>query len=144
MKDLTFGIKATSENSTKTVVKARNFTMVIDEPKNMGGTDDGANPVEYLIGALAGCMNVVCHLVAKEMGFTLRSVSIDIEGDLNPMKFMGKSDEDRTGYKIIRVTIDADTDADQETLNQWIKEVEKRCPVSDNLQNPTPIEISLK
>jgi hypothetical protein len=48
---LKFAVQASSENPTKTVVKARDFQIVIDEPKNMGGTDHGPNPVEYVLGA---------------------------------------------------------------------------------------------
>lgn len=50
----TFKVSAKSENPTKTVVRARNFEMIIDEPKNMGGTDGGPNPVEYVLAALGG------------------------------------------------------------------------------------------
>ncbi|HAE62545.1 MAG TPA: osmotically inducible protein C [Eubacteriaceae bacterium] len=143
MSDLKFGVKARSENPTKTVVEARGFTMIIDEPKSLGGTNEGANPVEYLVAALAGCLNVVSHMVAKEMGFVLKGVEFEIEGNLNPMKFMGKSDVERTGYKEVRVSIKPDTDADEETLKKWLEEVEKRCPVSDNIANVTPVVIEL-
>jgi uncharacterized OsmC-like protein len=143
MSDLKFGVKARSENPTKTVVEARGFTMIIDEPKSLGGTNEGANPVEYLVAALAGCLNVVSHMVAKEMGFVLKGVEFEIEGNLNPMKFMGKSDAERTGYKEVRVSIKPDTDADEETLKKWLEEVEKRCPVSDNIANATPVVIEL-
>ena len=50
MEELTFRVKAHSENPTKTVVKARTFKMIIDEPTDLGGTNDGPNPV-----ALTSC-----------------------------------------------------------------------------------------
>lgn len=49
-----FKVSAKSENPTKTVVRARNFEMIIDEPKDLGGTGGGPNPVEYVLAALAG------------------------------------------------------------------------------------------
>lgn len=138
-----FGVKAKSENSTKTIVEARGFRMTIDEPENLGGTNSGANPVEYLLAALSGCLNVVGHLVAREMGFKLNGLEIVLDGDLNPAKFAGKSMEDRAGYKEVRVIMKPDTDADKETLDKWLKAVESRCPVSDNISNPTPLKIML-
>ncbi len=144
MKLLNFKINAKSESPTKTVVTARGFKMVIDEPKELGGTDHGANPVEYLLGALSGCINVVGHIVAKEMGFTFDGMEIEIEGGLNPAKFMGKKSADRTGFQSINVRIQLNTDADKDTLEKWLKVVEERCPVSDNLGNATPISITLK
>ena len=143
MPNLKFSVNAISENDTKTVVETRGFKMTIDEPQNLGGTNSGANPVEYLLAALSGCLNVVGHLVAKEMGFQLNGLEISLEGDLNPAKFAGKSMEDRAGYKQIRVTMKPDTDADKETLEKWLKTVENRCPVSDNISNPTPLSIVL-
>lgn len=68
-RDSIFKVSAKSENSTKTTVKARNFSIVIDEPPILGGKDEGANPVEYVLAALAGCLNVVGHVVAKKWTF---------------------------------------------------------------------------
>ena len=142
MKDLQVSIKAHSENATKTVVNARNFQMTIDEPQNLGGTNEGANPVEYVLGALSGCLTVVGHLVAKEMGFTLRSMDMEMNGNLNPTRFMGQSKDERAGFKAIEVKINADADADEETLVKWVEQIEDRCPVSDNLSHETPVNIS--
>jgi len=140
---LKFSIKAKSENSTKTVVEARGFKMTIDEPETLGGTNAGANPVEYLLAALAGCLNVMGHLVAREMGIKLNGLEIELEGDLNPDRFLGKSMEDRSGYKEIRVVMIPDMTTDKETLDKWLKTVENRCPVSDNISNSTPIKFIL-
>ena len=118
--------------------------MIIDEPESLGGTIEGATPVEYLLGALSGCLNVVCHGIAAEMGFTLNSVEFLIEGDLDPAKFKGLSDEGRAGFMEIRATIIADTDASEEVLQDWLERVKSRCPVSDNIANVTPVKISLK
>lgn len=144
MMDVKFSVSAKAETETRVMVKARNFTMYVDEPPQLGGEDKGANPVEYVLAALAGCLNVVGHLVAKEMGITLRELSIEIQGTLNPAKFQGKSQQERAGYKQIDVLINVKTDADEKTLAKWLKTVEERCPVSDNLANPTPLKISFK
>lgn len=143
MANLKFSVQAKSENSTKTVAEARGFKIIIDEPETLGGTNAGANPVEYVLAALSGCLNVVGHLIAKEMGFTLRGLEIDLEGDLDPAKFTGQATQGRAGYTAVRVTIKPDTDADGVTLDNWIKAVESRCPVSDNISNATPLKIVL-
>ena len=46
--------------------------------------------------------------------------------------------------KQIVVKIKPDADADAETLKTWVETIESRCPVSDNIQNPTPVKIELK
>ena len=74
MADMKVRVRAHSENATKTVVKARNFQLIIDEPTEMGGTNEGATPVEYVLGAFSGCLNVMAHLIAKEMDISKKGV----------------------------------------------------------------------
>ncbi len=134
---------AKSENSTRTVVETSGFKIIVDEPENAGGTNRGANPIEYVLAALSGCLNVVGHLIASEMGFELRGMEIDMVGELDPAKFMGQKTDKRAGYSTISVTVKPDTDADQEVKDLWLAKVEERCPVSDNLIYPTPVSITL-
>lgn len=143
MPKVTFKANAHSENPTKTVVKINGFSMVVDEPKHQGGTNEGPTPVDYVLAALAGCLNVVGHVVAREMNMKLQGVKIDLEGDLNPAKFMGMSDDERAGYQSIRVTLWPETDADAATREQWRQAVESRCPVSDNIRDITPLHVQL-
>jgi len=143
MKLLTFKVSGHSENNTKTIVNARNFKLVIDEPESLGGNNEGATPVEFLLAALVGCLTVVGNLVAKEMKFVINDLQINVEGDMDPAKFLGKSDEQRTGYQNIRVSVKVKSEADAITLEQWLKEVERRCPVSDNLFNKTPLTLNI-
>ncbi|WP_096389335.1 OsmC family protein [Halopenitus persicus] len=138
-----FRIDAESESSTRTAVETRGFEFVVDEPEAAGGTDEGPTPVEYLLGSWAGCLNVVAHLVADERDIEIESLDLSIEGDLDPRAFQGISEDERAGYQEIRVRIDAETDADEETLQEWLAAVERRCPVGDNIQNATPTAIEL-
>ena len=144
MEDLKFRVLAHSENPTKTVVKARGFEIIIDEPESLGGTNQGANPVEFILAAFCGCINVMGHVIAKEMEFELRSIKIKMCGNLNPQRLFGSSFEERAGYKGIDVSIEPDCDAPIEVLEEWLAKIEDRCPVSDNLSNKTPINLLLK
>ena len=139
-----FAVSATKESETKTVVEARDFEFVVDEPAALGGTNDGPNPVEYLIGAWAGCLNVVVHTVAEERGIDLGGVEIEIQGDLDPRKFLGTADDIRAGYQALEVVIHVESDADRETVAGLREAVEERCPVGDNIGNPTPTDVTIE
>lgn len=138
-----FGVEGQKESPTKTTVTVRDFEVVVDEPETLGGTDNGPNPLEYLLAAQAGCLNATAHEVADDMDIVLDTVEIEIEGDVNPAKFQGQSSDPRAGYQDVRVTIEADTDADDEILTQWVEQTEERCPVTDNMQNATPMDVSV-
>ena len=86
MSVLNFSINGESKSATKFESKAQNFGLTIDEPKNLGGKDEGPNPVEYILAGYAGCLNVVFNIVAKERGINIHNLKLDVNGDLNPSK----------------------------------------------------------
>jgi uncharacterized OsmC-like protein len=100
--------------------------------------------VEYILAGLAGCLNVVGHLVAKELGFTIDTLKIEVTGTINPNKLLGVSNSERAGFKKIDLKLIPETDASIEVLVDWLKIVQERCPVKDNLMNTTLIGASVE
>lgn len=143
MADISVLIQSQSENPTKTVVKARDFDLVVDEPADLGGENQGPTPVEYLLAGFTGCLNVVGHLVAKDLGFDLHSIQFEATGPIDPAKLFGEETEQRPGFKNIDIRLSVDADADEATLQEWLKRVEARCPISDNISNYTPVSLNL-
>ena len=144
MSNLRFSVNGESNSTTQFVAQARHFKLVVDEPEELGGADEAANPVEYILAGLAGCINVVGHLVAKELGFVISKLNIDISGEINPDKLLGISNHERAGFQSIQINLNPETEADIVTLSQWLKIVEDRCPVKDNLRNETPVRLSVE
>ena len=142
MANSTYRVHAKSESHTRVKVAARDFELIIDEPESFGGTNLGPNPVEYLLASFTGCLNVMGHMIAREMGFKIDELRINASGSLNPAKLRGLPSEDRAGFISISVEMKARTSADQAALEKWAKAVEERCPVSDNLANATSVSIS--
>ncbi|MFA4639510.1 OsmC family protein [Pyrococcus kukulkanii] len=137
-KELEIKVVGKAVSPTKTKVKAGNYEIIMDK---LGG--EAPSPIEYVIAALVGCINIVGHMVAKDMGFEIKNLEIEVTGIFNPAKFMGQNG-DRAGFKSIKAIVKVDADVDEETLKEWLKRVEERCPVSDNLANPTPTEVVVK
>lgn len=143
MADLNFKIVGEAQTGARFVAGARQFSIVIDEPPALGGDDLGANPVEYLLASYAGCINVVAHLAAKELGIHVEKLGIEVSGNLNPERLLGQADAERAGFKQIDVKFSPITDADPEQVSQWIERIKDRCPINDNLANITPLTFSL-
>jgi len=137
-KDMTIKVVGKRLSPTKMKVKAGNFEITIDK---LGG--EAPSPLDYTLAALAGCLNIVATLVAKDMGIEIEDLSVEVEGVFNPGKLYGKGTQ-RAGYKEIKAKIKVKTDADEETLKKWLEQVEERCPVSDNLANPTPTKVEFE
>ena len=143
MADLTFKINGEAQTAARFSANTRQFNLVIDEPPALGGEDLGANPVEYLLASYAGCINVVAHLTARELGIKVDKLKIAIQGDINPAKLFGQSDEERAGFKQIDVKFTPVTDASPTLVNTWIDAIKKRCPINDNLAYPTPLTFNV-
>ena len=137
-------VEAERETPTKSTVAARDFELTVDEPEELGGDDDGLNPLEYLLAAQAGCLNVTASQVAKDMGIQLEDLEIEITGEFDLETFQTEQPDDRTGVQNISVTMSVDADADEETLREWGERVERRCPVSDNISEATEIALAVE
>jgi len=136
-------IHAESETPTRMKVRAGKFQIIIDEPSNIGGTDMGPSPVQVLLMALAGCLNVTGHEVARQKGMKLHGMKIKIDGMMNPCNFIGCSFDERAGFQTINVTVHADFENETpEAIEAWLKETEARCPVTDNIKDSTKINVS--
>jgi len=136
-------VEGKAESPTRMNIKSGKFSMVIDEPEQMGGTDVGPSPMQALLMALAGCLNITGHFVAREKNMKLNDMNIHIEGKMNPGTFMGMPSDDRAGFQEIMVHIDADFDgADPKDIEEWLQATEARCPVTDNIKQKTNIVVN--
>jgi len=138
-------VEGLSESPTKISLKSGKFQMTIDEPEQMGGTNEGPTPMQVMFFALAGCLNMTSHFIAREKGIKLKGLKVEISGDLNPLKFMGVEKNVRAGFDTVNVKLIPDFDAfyDDKLLAEWIKETEERCPVTDNIRDKTKISIGI-
>lgn len=112
----------------KTIVHAGKHEVIVDEAAQMGGNNEGPNPLQYLLTALAGCTNAVSHIVAKEMEFDLQEVAIDVSGEFDPRGFMGDPNV-RTYFGSATLNVKITTTESADRLDELQKTVASRCPV---------------
>jgi uncharacterized OsmC-like protein len=75
------------------------FSIDIDEPRELGGSNKFANPQEYLIAALNACMTVGYVAQCAVRGITLESLSIETDGDIDLRGFLGIDSAVPPGYE---------------------------------------------
>ena len=102
------------------------------------------NPVEYLLGSVAGCLNSTATMVARDMDVQIGELTVIVEGGVNYDSYMGTETDDRPGLQGLEVTLEIDADANDEELEAWLEAVKTRCPVTDNVENETGIDIGLE
>jgi putative redox protein len=133
-------VDANQVNGFQIEAYARNHKVIIDQPVASGGQDSGANPLEFLFFSLASCIITIGHIIAKQRRLPVRNIQVHVEGDLDADVLMGKSTDNRAGFTGIRVVTHIDTDMTQAEKEQFMKDVDARCPISDNIHQLTPIE----
>lgn len=73
-----FNVTGHQTSKTQSVAQARGKSVVIDEPIQRGGTDEGPMPVEYVFMGLVGCTHVISNKLAEANGITFTAMDIDI------------------------------------------------------------------
>ncbi|MDD2563916.1 MAG: OsmC family protein [Salinivirgaceae bacterium] len=116
---------------------------VIDQPKALGGTDKGPNPLEVYLASLSGCISALARIIAMQRGIDLRGVEVKIEGDLDEGFLMGQTKEGRAGFIEVRTCVKVDADMSEDEKKSYLEEIELRCPISDNMANKSTVEIEI-
>ncbi len=111
----------------------------LDEPPVLLGKNEGANPVEYLLVALSGCLttSLIAHASAK--GIKIRAVESRLEGDLDLRGFLGISEDVKVGFEKIRVYFKIDADISAQQKEDLIRMAQKYSPVYNSIANPVPV-----
>ena len=115
-----------------------------DEPPVLLGTDSAANPVEYLLHALAACMttSMVYHAAAR--GIHIEEVESSLEGDIDLLGFLELDKSVRNGFQGIRVNFKIKADVSDEQLQQIGQLGPGRSPVFDSLTNGVPVSVTIE
>ncbi len=58
--------------------KMRNHIVVIDEPVEVGGDDNGPTPIEYLLSAIGSCVAITLRMYAEHKGWDLGKITVDV------------------------------------------------------------------
>ena len=128
---------------TKIDCKAGNHSFIIDQPANAGGEDLGPTPLEYFLASLAGCIASIARIVAKQKKVDLKALKITAIGDINTDVLLGRNTEERAGFQSIALQVSIDADLADIQKVEFINEIERRCPVSENTVHATEVKVNL-
>ena len=130
------------DGACKTHTRSKPYVFTKDEPAVLLGNDTGANPVEYLLAGLAGCIttSMVAHAAAR--GIKIDSIESTLEGDID-LHGLLQLDDTNPGYQGINISFKIESDASDETLQELIELARKASPVANTIHRPTPVNVKL-
>jgi uncharacterized OsmC-like protein len=122
---------------------ARRFSIDIDEPAELGGSNRFANPQEYLIAALNACMTVGYVAQCAIRGITLKSLEIETEGEIDLRGFLGLDPVVAPGYESLRYTVSISGNASKEQFAEIHDAVMATSPNFHNMSRSVKLKPTL-
>ena len=122
---------------------AKDFTIRVDEPLELFGTNRFANPQEHLLAALNACMIVGYTALCSLEGIELEALRIETEGDIDLRGFLGIDPTVRPGYDQLRYTVHIKGNATPEQFEKIHRAVMATSPNYFNLATAIPLKSRL-
>jgi len=122
---------------------SKDFTIKVDEPYELCGTNQHANPQEYLLAALNACMIVGYTANCALQGIRLDELVIETEGDIDLRGFLGLDPAVKPGYDSLRYTVRIKGDASPEKFREIHETVKKTSPNRFNIATAIALKSEL-
>jgi uncharacterized OsmC-like protein len=117
------------------------FEYINGEPPLLLGNNEGANPVEYLLHALAGCVTTTTVLHAAARGIHVRRLATELCGDLDVQGLLALDASVPPGYRNITIRMDIEADCDDAELDELLRFAQQHSPVCNTISTPVPVRL---
>jgi organic hydroperoxide reductase OsmC/OhrA len=121
----------------------RQFSIDIDEPHELGGTNRFANPQEHLIAALNACMMVGYIAQCAVHGITVESLEIETGGEIDLRGFLGIDPTVPPGYETLSYTVRIKGSGTTEEFAKIHQAVMATSPNFYNMSRPVALKPTL-
>lgn len=127
-------ILASMESPHRVTVRSGEKSLRLDMPELLGGNDRGLMPLEALLAAYAGSMNVVGNFVAKTMEFELRNWEFTIWAEFDPRGIWGLEKVPKA-IRVVHVEAKVNSNESEQRLNKLRKTLAERDPIYNLLKS---------
>jgi uncharacterized OsmC-like protein len=121
--------------------RSEDFIFTNGEPPVLLGNNEGANPVEFLLHALAGCVTTTTVLHAAARGITISALSTELDGEIDLHGLLGMDESVSPGYREIRIKMHIEADCSDEELDDLLGFVRGHSPVCTTVCRPVPVKL---
>lgn len=118
----------------------RDFTLDVDEPHELMGSNTQANPQEYLLTAMNACIMATYVAGFALNDIELESLEIHSEGELDLRGFFGLDQTVKPGYDQVRYTVRVKSDATPEQVQKVHEAVLATSPNYWNMANAIDVQ----
>ncbi|MEM7487700.1 MAG: alpha/beta fold hydrolase [Pseudomonadota bacterium] len=115
--------------------------IIADEPVSYGGTDRGLTPYQLLAAALGSCTSMTLRMYARQKGWNLQHVSVDVTHDRMHAQDAPSPGTERIDRFRREITLKGDLNPEQ---RERLLEIADRCPVHRTLETGAEVETILR
>jgi uncharacterized OsmC-like protein len=123
------------------IAHKQHFELHADEPPILAGGDEGANPVEHLLNALAACVTTSMVAHAAVRGIHIEELESELEGDIDLRGFLGLSNDVPKGFTDIRVNFKVKSDVNN---MERLKRLTAYSPVFNTITQGANVDIQVQ
>lgn len=117
------------------------FEFTNGEPPVLLGANEGANPVEYLLHALAGCVTTTTVLHAAARGIRIESLSTELVGTIDVQGLLALDHTVPVGYEHIRIRMRIEANCSDQELDDLLAFARDHSPVCNTVCRPVPVTV---
>ena len=117
------------------------FEFTNGEPPILLGNNEGANPVEFLLHALAGCLTTTMVLHAAARGIQIQELSTELEGMIDLQGLLALDDTVPAGYEQINIKMHVKADCSDGELDDLLSFAKDHSPVCNTVCRPVPVTV---
>ncbi len=121
--------------------RTASFEFTNGEPPVLLGNNEGANPVEFLLHALAGCVTTTFVLHAMARGIAIKRLSTELKGNIDLQGLLGLDDGVPAGYEQIDIRMHVEADCSDDALEDLLAYAQRHSPVCNTVCRPVPVVI---
>ncbi len=121
----------------------KDFTIRVDEPVQLCGTNQYANPQEHLLASLNACMIVGYAASCAHEGVEIEELRIETEGEIDLRGFLGTDPGVKPGYDQLRYTVHIKGNGTPEQFERIHNTVMATSPNYFNLSSAVPLKARL-
>ena len=119
------------------------FVFQNDEGYVLLGNDDAANPVEFVLHGLAGCVTTTTVYHAAAHGIHIDELETTLEGNLDLQGLLQTDPSVPCGYQGVKVSMKIKSNATEEQL-EMLKGFYKYSPVFDTLTRAVNVDVTVE
>jgi len=131
--------RAVTDEGYRVKLTTERHEWVGDARVDAGGTDQGPNPEEILLGALGSCTVMTLHMYADRKKWDLQKVEIDLELEKVKAADYDGYEGDSPFVNVLRQNLTFHGDLD-ESQRARLMEIAEKCPVHRVIQGPAVFE----